>query len=196
MFKKSIIMKTKAITGVLFTLFLFTVEARSQNGNQITDLILSSYSARNFTSDTVTDHDINLIIRCGIKAPSSRNGQPWKFTVVKDTALMRKAIGTINPGNALILVSGPESQEGPGIYFDCALATENMNIAAQSLGLGARIYGGPVGNVNANMKYLLEIPEGYRVVTILRIGHIEKNVDAVSSASARKSFEDLINYKK
>jgi len=174
----------------------FILYGQSGVSSSVTDVIMQSYSARVYTSEPVSDQDLDLILQCGIKAPSSRNGQPWKFTVVKDTALMKKAIGTISPGNVLILVSGPESQEGPGVDFDCALATENMNIAAQGLGLGARIYGGPIRNVNSTMKQILEIPEGYRVVTILRIGHIDKNVDAVSSASARKKYDEVVNYRK
>jgi nitroreductase len=191
-------MKTKTFSVLFIALLVSSVILKGQNAaNSVTDVILNGYSARIFTAEQVSDQDINLILKCGIKAPSSRNGQPWKFTVVKDTALTRKAIGNISPGNILILVSGPESSEGGTIVdFDCALATENMNIAAQSLGLGARIYGGPVRNVNSTMKQSLEIPEGYRVVTILRVGHIEKSVDAVSAASARKSFEEIVNFKK
>jgi nitroreductase len=190
-------MKTKALTAMIITFLLSSPFLRGQTaGSSVTDVILNGYSARMFTSEAVSDQDIDLILKCGIKAPSSRNGQPWKFTVVKDTALTKKVIGNINPGNVLILVSGPESQEGSGIDFDCALATGNMNIAAQSLGLGARIYGGPVRNVNSTLKQILEIPEGYRVVTILRVGHTDKNVDAVSSASARKKFEEVVNFRK
>ena len=191
-------MKIRTLTAVLLILIFSAALVKGQStGTSVTDVILNGYSARNFTSEPVSDQDLELILKCGIKAPSSRNGQPWKFTVVKDTALTRKAIGNINPGNVLIVVSGPESaQEAAVVDFDCALATGNMSIAAQSLGLGARIYGGPVRNVNSTMKQVLEIPEGYRVVTILRVGHIDKNVDAVSSASARKKFEEVVNFKK
>jgi nitroreductase len=189
-------MKTKTYAALFFTLLFSSVLLNGQNaGNNVTDVIMNGYSARMFSSEPVSDQDLDLILKCGIKAPSSRNGQPWKFTVVRDTSLTKKAIGNINPGNVLILVSGPESiQEGAVVDFDCALATENMNIAAQSLGLGARIYGGPVRNVNSSMKQILEIPDGYRVVTILRVGHTDKTVDAISSASARKKFEEVVNY--
>lgn len=190
-------MKTKAISVLLITLFTGGVILNGQNSaGSVTDVILNSYSVRMFSSEPVSDQDLDIILKCGIKAPSSRNGQRWKFTVVKDTALANKAIGKINPGNVLIFVSGPESQDVAGIDFDCALATENMNIAAQGLGLGARIYGGPVRNVNSTMKQSLEIPEGYRVVTILRVGHIDKSVDAVTAASSRKSFEEIVNFRK
>ena len=181
---------------LILTASLIINKANGQAGTSVTDLILKSYSARNFTSEPVSDQDLNLILNCGIKAPSSRNGQPWKFTVVKDTALTRAVIGNIKPGNVLILISSPvNQQEAHTTDFDCALAAENMNIAAQSLGLGARIYGGPVGSVNASLKESLQIPAGYNVVTILRIGHTEKNTDAISSASARKTFEEIVNFR-
>jgi nitroreductase len=190
-------MKTKTISVLLITLFAGSVLLNGQNlAGSVTDVILNSYSVRMFSSEPVSDQDLDIILKCGIKAPSSRNGQRWKFTVVKDTTLAKKAIGKINQGNVLIFVSGPESQDAAGIEFDCALATENMNIAAQSLGLGARIYGGPVRNVNSTMKQSLEIPEGFRVVTILRVGHIDKGVDAVSAASSRKSFEEIVNFRR
>lgn len=189
-------MKTKTLTALFIALLTVSPILHGQSSSSVTDVILKSYAARTYTSEPVSEQHLDLILQCGIKAPSSRNGQPWKFTVVKDTTLMKKAIGNISPGNVLIFVSGPESQEGPGVDFDCALATENMNIAAQSLGLGARIYGGPVRNVNSTMKQILEIPEGYRVVTILRIGNVDNNIDAVSAASARKKTEEVVNYSK
>jgi hypothetical protein len=39
-------------------------------------------------------------------------------------------------------------------------------------------------------------PAGYKIVVILRIGNIDKSVDAVSAASARKKAEEIVNYKK
>jgi nitroreductase len=190
-------MKRKTISLLLITLLSGSVILKGQNSaSSVTDVILNSYSVRTFSSEPVSDQDLEIILKCGIKAPSSRNRQPWKFTVVKDTALTRKAIGNINPGNVLIFVSVPDSEGTAGMEFDCGLATENMNIAAQSLGLGARIYGGPVSNVNSTMKQSLEIPEGYRVVTILRVGHIDKSVDAVSAASSRNSYEEIVNFRK
>jgi nitroreductase len=146
--------------------------------------------------EPVTDSQIDLILKCGMKAPSARNSQLWKFTVVKDKTLIGKIIPNVTPGNILIVVSGQESnQAGINVGFDCALATENMFIAAQALGLGGHIYGGPVNNVNSTLKPDLGIPEDYRVVTILLIGNIDKTVDAVSSASTRKPIGDIVNYK-
>jgi hypothetical protein len=73
----------------------------------------------------------------------------------------------------------------PRVYF----------LAAHGVGLGARIYGSPTGNINSK-KELFQIPSGYKAVIVLRIGNVDKSVDAVSAATPRKKFEEVVNYKK
>ena len=113
-------MKTKS-SLLLIVLVLFTVQlTRGQSaGNAVTDLLLSAYSPRNFTAEPVTDQQLDLILKCGIKAPSGRNLQPWRFTVVRDEPSMKDIIGNAVAGNVLILVSGPETQERGTPDFDC-----------------------------------------------------------------------------
>jgi len=165
------------------------------SGSCVTDILLSVYSERSYTSVPVTDQQLDLILNCGIKAPSARNVQPWRFTVIKDETSMKEIINNVVPGNVLIVVSGTESQGGTTPDFDCGLATESMFIAAHSLGLGARIYGSPAGNINSK-KELFQIPSGYKAVVVLRIGNIDKSVDGVSGATPRKTAEEIINFKK
>ena len=187
--------KRTFLSAILVLLICSGILTGQTTGNSVIKTILSGYSAKNFTSEPVSDHDIDLILKCGIKAPSARNSQLWKFTVVKDDDLNGRIIRHCTPGNILIFISGAESdQRGIHVDFDCALATENMYVAAQSLGLGAHIYTGPVGQVNSDRRQQLGIPEGYRVVSILRVGHIDESVDAVSSASTRKSMEEVVNH--
>ncbi len=190
-------MNTKSLFTVCIVLFIATVSVSSQTGsNNVVDLILSSYTARALSDKPVSDDEIQQIIECGIKAPSARNKQPWRFTVVKDMALLQNIIHDVNLGNVLIVVSGPDDMErAASVAFDCALATENMYLAAQGLGLGSHIYTGPVRNVNENLKEKLEIPQGYRAISVLRIGTLDSSVDAVSSASPRNPVRDVVNYK-
>jgi nitroreductase len=138
---------------------------------------------------------LDVILKCGIKSPSARNLQPWKFTVIKDETTMKEIYDTSLPGNIIVVVSGLEAENGTTPDFDCGLATENMFIALHGLGLGAHIYGSPAGKINSN-KELFQIPDGYKAVVALRIGNVDKSVDAVSAASPRKAFEEVVNYKK
>ncbi len=162
--------------------------------NCVTQVMLKAYSEKSYSTTPVTDQQLDVILKCGVKAPSARNKQPWRFTVIKDEATMKEAISNVVPGNVLIIVSGLE-QGGDTPDFDCGLATESMFIAAHGLGLGARIYGSPTGNINSK-KELFQIPAGYKAVVVLRIGNIDESADAVSGATSRNKPEEIINYKK
>ena len=71
-------MKKKTLTLILLILLSGTAILRSQStGNCVIDVMLSAYSPRMFTSDPVPDQHLDLILKCGIKAPSANNRQPW-----------------------------------------------------------------------------------------------------------------------
>jgi len=187
-------MKTK-LSLIVVALFAASKLFGQATDNCVTSVILSGYSEKAYTSEPVTDQQLDLILKCGIKAPSARNIQPWKFTVIKDEATMKEIVNDVVPGNVLIIVSGIESENGTTPDFDCGLATESMFLSAHGLGLGARIYGSPTGKINSN-KELFQIPSGYKAVMVLRIGNTDKTVDAVSAATPRNKFEEVVNYKK
>jgi nitroreductase len=115
--------------------------------------------------------------------------------VIKDLETMRKIVPDALEGNILIIISGlDQGDHAAAVAFDCALATENMYLAAQSLGLGSHIYTGPIANLNAKYRDIVGVPAGFLGVAILKIGNIEQKADAVSSASVRKTESDLITY--
>ena len=180
---------------IAFFLLLISGLAAAQSGN-VTDVILKSYSARVYIEKPVTDSEIDMIVKSGLKASSANNGQPWMFTVVKNDSLMKNILPAANTGNILIVVSGPSAVK-PGMdnSFDCGLATQNMYLAAQSIGLGSRIYGSPAKNINSRMKQDLGIPENFSAIVVLRVGNVDKSVDATSSASPRKNPAELVVYK-
>lgn len=189
-------MKTRSASILLVLLVMATGNALAQTaGNPVTDLLLSAWSPRNYSTVPVTDQQIDLILQCGIKSPSSRNGQPWHFTVIKNETVMQEIIPNITPGNVIIVISGKESATGITPDFDCGLTTESMFIAATSMGLGGRIYGGPIAAARSKRE-ALQIPAGFTPVIMLRVGNIEKGTDAVSGASPRKTKEELVNYVK
>jgi nitroreductase len=143
----------------------------------------------------VANEQLDLILKSGIKAPSGRNKQPWKFTVISIDSIMKEVVKDVVPGNVLVVISGMESENGTTPDFDCGLATQNMFIAAHGLGLGARIYGSPTRKINENIERF-QIPSGYKAVMVLRIGNVDNSVDAITAATPRKSPEEVINYYK
>jgi nitroreductase len=187
-------MKIK-ISAIVIGIVLCTSISAQSTGNCVVDNILSGYSERAYTNVPVTDQQIGLILKCGVKAPSARNNQPWRFTVINDEATVKEIIPDALAGNVLIVISGLESQSGTTPDFDCGLATESMFAAAHGLGLGARIYGSPVSNVNSKRE-TFQIPAGYKAVIVLRIGNVDKNIDSVSAATPRKKDTEIVNFKK
>jgi nitroreductase len=189
-------MKIKTYLLIILTILVSQALRAQVTGNGVTELLLSAYSERAYSTVQVTDQQLDLILKCGIKAPSSRNGQPWKFTVIQNEPAMKEIINNVVSGNVLIIVSGlAPQQEGGNPDFDCGLAAESMFIAAHGLGLAARIYGSPAAGINEK-RDAFRIPAGYNAVVVLRIGNIDKSVDAVSSATPRKSIDDIVNYVK
>lgn len=50
------------------------------------DMILTRRSARKFSAEAVADEDLSMILEAGLRAPSSKNSQPWYLAVAKGQA--------------------------------------------------------------------------------------------------------------
>ena len=65
-------MKTTTSLLILSLLLCFSVYGQNAT-NEVINTILNGYSVRAYSSEPVSDQDIELIIDCGVKAPSARN---------------------------------------------------------------------------------------------------------------------------
>lgn len=183
--------------------------------NDILHNIAGRRSIRSFKNIQIKDEELSSILDAGIAAPSSMNRQPWHFTVVQDKAFLdwavqknreivlaspelMKAAPWINaPGYnnfysapSVVIISGDERN----IWHvcDCALAMENMALAAWSLRIGSCI----VASVRFVFKEpeftgKLSLPEGFVPLYALALGYIE---GAAPQASERN--RDCVNYVK
>jgi nitroreductase len=188
--------KLVPVFALLIVLTAVSALGASDNGNVAVKILTGHYAARNFVAGAITQADLDTILTAGVRAPSAGNRQPWQFTVVRDQALARRIVSDLVEGNILIIVSaaGDGRTNGPAI-LDCALATESMYLAAQALGLGSRIYTGPINTVNSQLKEALDLPSGYSAVALVRVGRVSPQPDTVSAASSRKPANSVINYK-
>ncbi|MDR0718935.1 MAG: nitroreductase family protein [Treponema sp.] len=160
------------------------------------EVITNNYASRNFAPGAVSKADLDRILAAGGRAPSASNRQPWQFTVVQNQALARRIVSNITDGNVLIIISAAGDGKTNGrVILDCALATESIYLAAQALGLGSRIYTGPMDTINSQLKAELGLPNDYSAVALVRIGRVAPGTDAVSSASGRKPLDSIVNYK-
>jgi nitroreductase len=186
----------KCIVTAILTAAICAVPVLAQQNASPVEVIWNHYAARNFESGPVPKADLERIIQAGIRAPSANNRQPWYFTVVQDLNLAKRIIPQTAAGNVIIIISAAgDGKTNSREILDSALATESIYLAAQALGHASRIYTGPVDNVNKNLKSELDLPGGYSVVAMVRIGKAAAGTDAVSAASSRKAANTLVTYK-
>lgn len=171
-----------------------------QISNAVLDNIYQRRSVRSYSDKEVPDEIIREIIRAGTYAPTAVNKQPWRFVVVKNRQLIdeyddraRKAFlaafkDTENPDLVRYVqyLSKPKTRilYGAPVFIlvfaspdainelDCALAAENMMLAAHSLGLGSCWIGLAAGLGN-DTEFLKEagVPEGYKLIAPLIFGY-------------------------
>lgn len=153
--------------------------------NETLDSIFNRKSVRKYSEKTVADETLQLLIDAAMQAPSAVNRQPWEFVVIKDQE-MKEKVAACNPyasfaknASAIILVCGNMEKALPGpsqIMWvqDCSAASENLLIAAQSLGLGAvwtGVYPSPE-RMNA-LEELLNLPENILPLAMIPVGYPE-----------------------
>jgi flavin reductase (DIM6/NTAB) family NADH-FMN oxidoreductase RutF/nitroreductase len=116
--------------------------------NEALEVIHSRKSVRHFTEQPVSKEQIELLLKAGMAAPTAANRQPWVFYVVSKRETL-DALGEqlpyakmLSQVQTAIVVCGDMNKAGNLIdkgYWvqDCSAATQNILIAAESIGLGA-----------------------------------------------------------
>lgn len=116
--------------------------------NEVYDNIMSRVSVREFTGGKISADQIDTLLRAAMAAPSAINKQPWAFIVVTEDSLIARLGEALpysrcsnHPGCAIIpcgdLSKAIEGELGAFWINDVSAATENLLLAAHSMGLGA-----------------------------------------------------------
>ncbi|MDR1149081.1 MAG: nitroreductase family protein [Spirochaetaceae bacterium] len=190
-------MKNNIFAAVFLLLAVVSGSPAAQEAsNPAINIIINNFAARNFAAGAVSKAELDVIIQAAVRAPSAGNRQPWHFTVVQDPNLAKQIVPQVVDGNVLIIISAPgDGKTNGGQILDCALAAQSAYLAAQALGLGSRIYTGPIDALNKNLKKQLDIPANQNAVVLVRIGRLPAGTDAVSSASPRNPTDRQVTYK-
>lgn len=174
----------------------------TMNTNTVLKTIKERRNNLRFKSTPVADKKINLILEAGRWAPSWTNSQPWRFIVVKEKELKDKigeAVATIFnlaiKDAPVCIITCVNTQKDSFHYIeDGAIATQNMALAAQSLGLGTSWIG--VFSLNnekksseRKVKEILNIPKDWRIISILPIG-----VPKFKETRKRKELSELVDF--
>lgn len=179
-------MKKAIFTAAFVALTLITMSSCHNPGADVSDVVLQNIhnrkSVRQFTSEPVSDEQIQILLKAAMAAPTAVNYQPWRFVVVTEREEL-DAIADILPyaqmlrqAPAAIVVCGQttwmEGAENPYWQQDCAAATQTMLLAVEALGLGA-VWTGIYPNAELYPKVhdFLELPENVQPLCCVPIGH-------------------------
>ena len=167
----------------------------------VIDAIMARRSIRQYKNTPVPRELLQKIAECGVNAPNAMNKQEWEVRIVDDenylnevTELMKVDmpffVKSDEPGfrngfrnaTAIIAVACPDDEMGMTL-LNVGLMGENMCLAAQELGLGTCVMGGPSAFLNTNEKakpYLdkLGFSEGYKLRYVLGVGYPNETPDA------------------
>ena len=144
------------------------------------DAIFSRVSVRQFEDKPVERGLLIKILRAAMAAPSAVNQQPWEFWLVEDKEIITK-LSQVTPYAApaknapVVIVPCYRTNDllAPMmVQIDMAIATENILLEAETLGLGAVMLGiAPVDDRMKAVEEILHIPENFRAFTIIPVGY-------------------------
>lgn len=139
-------MRHALIAFSILSFLFFSCSAEKEKAdkqNQALETILNRKSVRKYTGRPVEKEKLEILVRAGMAAPSSRDRRPWEFIIVTD----RKTLDTMAEGlpfarmlketNQAIVVCGDTIKSDNAWFLDCSAAAQNILLAAESMGLGA-----------------------------------------------------------
>ena len=142
--------------------------------------IMTRRSTRQFTDEPVTAEQLETLLRAAMAAPSAGNQQPWRFVIARDEETRaRLAVATqyASPvGRApvgIVVLADTRDNKHPGYWVqDCSAAVENLLLAAHAIGLGGVWIGvHPHEDREANVREIVEAPEGFAALCMIAVGH-------------------------
>lgn len=161
--------------------------------NETLQTIQDRYSCRNFTGEAIAQDRLEAIALAGLQAPSAMNMQPWEIMVIRNKDLIdemdeetmkmlagqadRSVYERIQGRGGRIFYNAPCMflvAKKPGSDLDCGIVTENIALAASSLGIGNVICGlaALIFQTEKGAEYKARlIPEGYEFGVAILVGY-------------------------
>lgn len=151
--------------------------------NHTLKIILQRKSVRNFTNEKVSKEQLKILVKAGMAAPTAVNKQPWAFIAIDDKEILNQ-LGDALPyakmtkkASAAIIVCGDMQKaladwEQEFWIQDCSAASQNILLAAESMGLGAvwtAAY--PAKDRMALVVEILNLPEHIIPLNVIPIGY-------------------------
>ena len=163
------------------------------------DALRARRNIRSFTTQPVTQQDLDRILEAGRRAPSAGNWQPWDFVVVTDRAQLQRLSGVFRGAGhvagaaAAIAIVAPQTQDAYRTHllqYDLGQATMAIALAAADLGLGT---GHAAVEDQDLARDVLGFPEDRFLAYILSVGHPADRPLQIIKQPDRRPFEQVVH---
>lgn len=183
----------KMILSALLLCFCGCVSADNY-ANQTIKTIHERTSVREFSSKPVSKMTLVELSKAAMAAPTAMGKQPWEVIIIQDRKILDKLGETKPPvgkAQAAIVLAGDAKISGSWV-LDCSAASQNVLLAATSLGLGT-VWTGVYGNkkLEQEVRTLLELPENIHPLNIIAVGY-----PAQKPVAKKKFTETKLHYDK
>lgn len=151
--------------------------------NSTLETIFNRKSVRKYTGQQVSREQLTTLVRAGMAAPSAVDKRPWVFVAVTERAMLDKLADVLpyakmlRQATAAIMVGGDMNKtlSGDAKAFwiqDCSAATQNILLAAESIGLGA-VWTGVHPNAEREkaVANVLQLPENIVPLNVIVVGY-------------------------
>ena len=152
----------------------------------IHELMMRRRSIRKYTSKPVTADEIRCLMEAALVAPTSKNTRGWHFVVVQAEEELRQ-LSRCKPFGAMpiesctcAIVVTVDASASEAWVEDASIAAAYIQLQAEALGLGScwvqvrKRFDADGVSADENVKRLLAIPENYAVLSVVAIGHKER----------------------
>lgn len=155
-----------------------------ESGNAALECIMTRTSVRAYDADRKISKDtVDILLKAAMAAPTAVNKQPWAFVVVDDRAVMDSLMAAcpyarmlesapmaiVTCGDLSLAIEG----EARDMWIqDVSAATENLQLAANAVGLGA-VWTGvyPIADRMDGVCKALGLPSNIVPLAVVPIGY-------------------------
>ena len=187
--KRSGILKVLASATLLITLLVSggcnSMETKTEEAgkNAAIENIFARKSVRAYIAKPVEKEKVDLLVKAAMAAPTAVNKQPWAFVVIDDRATLDRLAGELPYAKMAaqaplaIVVCGDLSkalrgETDPYWMLDCSAASQNLLLAAESMGLGAvwtAVY--PEAERMEKVRSVLSLPDHIVPFNLIPVGY-------------------------
>ena len=172
--------------------------------NQVIENIMSRRSIRKYKEGPVARETMDIILECGINAPSGMNRQSWEIRVIDNpetAAKFKEAMvnankdvkpemveGCFRGAPTLVFIANDPSYDFSPI--DCGLLSENIMLSAWSLGVGSVCLGSPIRFLakSPEATQMLGFSEGYTPIICIGLGYPDESPEAKPRDKAKIQY--------